>query len=274
MEMTARRTIVITGASGAMGSAAAEELSRRGYRIIMACRNLEKAEKVRGDILSRVPDACLDIEELHLDSFSSIRDFVSRIAGKEAPLYGLFNNAGVLPRRYSQTQEGFELTVGVNYLGPWLLTNSLLPLLSEDARIVNMVSVSANSAKVDREFFHKEPREFHQLRTYANTKLALIYFSIALARKSGLKVNMADPGIVDTDMIRLGRWFDPLTDVIFRPFCNSPKKGATPAVNALCSECSMQLFSGKGHRDVPDRFLGREGEIEWLWNETKSVLDF
>ena len=60
-----------------MGSAATEEMARRGYRVIMACRNLEKAGRVRAGILSRVPGARLDIEELHLDSFASIRDFGS-----------------------------------------------------------------------------------------------------------------------------------------------------------------------------------------------------
>ena len=85
---------------------------------------------------------------------------------------------------------------------------------------------------MDRDFFEKGEKDFHQLRTYADTKLALIYFSIAMAQKSGRRVNMADPGIVDTEMIRLGRWFDPLTDIFFRPFCNSPARGARPAVNA------------------------------------------
>lgn len=252
-----------------MGSAATEEMARRGYRVIMACRNLEKAGRVRAGILSRVPGARLDIEELHLDSFASIRDFASRMS-KEAPLDALFNNAGVLPRHYSLTSEGYEQTLGVNYMGPWLLSSLILPLLGEDAGIVNMVSISAKAARLDRNFFDKGERDFHQLRTYADTKLALIYFSIALAQKGGCRVNMADPGIVDTDMIRLGRWFDPLTDIFFRPFCNSPHKGAMPAVNALCSGCNMQIFSGKGHRDIPPELMEHSGDIEWLWNETLS----
>lgn len=250
-----------------MGSAATEEMARRGYRVIMACRNPEKAAAVRSGILKKVPDARLDIEELHLDSFASIRAFAARMQD-EAPLDGLFNNAGVLPRRYSLTVEGYEQTLGVNYLGPWLLSNLMLPLLGENAGIVNMVSISAKAAKLGRDFFDKGEKDFHQLRTYAGTKLALMYFSIALAQKSGRRVNMSDPGIVDTDMIRLGRWFDPLTDIFFRPFCNSPTRGARPAVNALCSDCDMQIFSGNGHRDVPRELLDRGTDIEWLWEET------
>ena len=63
-------------------------------------------------------------------------------------------------------------------------------------------------------------------------------------------------------------WFDPLTDIFFRPFCNSPARGARPAVNALCSDCDMQIFSGNGHRDVPHELLDRGTDIEWLWEET------
>lgn len=268
MEGLQRRSIVITGASGGMGSAATEEMARRGYRVIMACRSPEKAAAVRSRILAAVPDAQLDIEELHLDSFASIRDFAGRMR-KEAPLNGLFNNAGVLPRHYSLTADGYERTLGVNYLGPWLLSSLMLPLLAEDAGIVNMVSVSAKAISLDRDLFEKGEKDFHQLRTYARTKLSLIYFSIALAQKSGRRVNMADPGIVDTDMIRLDRWFDPLTDIFFRPFCNSPARGARPAVNALCSDACMQIFSGAGHRDVPGKLLERRDDIEWLWDETE-----
>lgn len=272
MEGPRRKSVIITGSSGGMGSAATEEMARRGWRVIMACRNLEKADAVRRRILGAVPSAQLEIQELHLDSFASIRDFAARMR-KEAPLDALFNNAGTLPRRYSRTVEGFEQTLGVNYLGPWLLTRLMLPSLGDDAGIVNMVSISAKAAAVDRDFFEKGEKDFHQLRTYADTKLALIYFSIALAKKSGRRVNMADPGIVDTEMIRLGRWFDPLTDIFFRPFCNSPARGARPAVNALCSDCNMQLFSGNGRRDIPQRLLDRREDMEWLWNETAARLE-
>lgn len=266
-----QRSIIITGASGGMGSAATMEMARRGYRIIMACRNLEKAEAVRGRIMSAVPSARLQIEELHLDSFSSILDFTERMK-EEAPIDGLFNNAGVLPRHYSLTVEGYELTLGTNYLGPWLLSNKLIPLMKEDAQVVNMISISAKAATLGRDFFCQGEKDFRQLRTYAETKLALIFFSIALAKKKSIRVNMADPGIVNTEMIRLDRWFDPLTDIFFRPFCNSPSRGARPAVNALCSMENMQIYSGKGHRDIPDSLISRKDDIEWLWNETCAKL--
>lgn len=271
MEGLQRKSIIITGASGGMGSAATMEMARRGYRIIMACRNLEKAESVRRRILSEIPGALLQIEELHLDSISSITSFAGRMRD-EAPIDGLFNNAGVLPRQYSETADGYELTVGTNYIGPWLLSNLLIPLFGKNGSIVNMISISAKATSLGRDFFHRGEKDFHQLRTYAETKLALMFFSITLARKKGVRVNMADPGIVDTQMIRLGRWFDPLTDIFFRPFCNSPSRGARPAVNALCSNENLQIFRGNRHHDVPEALLSRTEDMEWLWNETSERL--
>lgn len=272
MEGLQRKSIIITGASGGMGSAATMEMARRGYRIIMACRYLEKAEAVRRRILSEVPGALLQIEELHLDSLSSVAGFAGRMKD-EAPIDGLFNNAGVLPRRYSETEDGYELTVGTNYIGPWLLSNLIIPLLGENGSIVNMISISAKAAALGRDFFCRGEKDFHQLRTYAETKLALIFFSVALAQKKGVRVNMADPGIVNTDMIRLGRWFDPLTDVFFRPFCNSPSRGARPAINALSSNGNMKIFSGNRQSDIPESVLSRKDDIDWLWNETASRLE-
>ena len=110
---------MITGASGSMGSAATKMLAAKGFKIIMACRNLSKAASVRDIILHDVPEAELELAELRLDSFASIRDFASSLDGRA--LYGLFNNAGVMPKDYSLTEDGFEQTIAVNYLGPFLL---------------------------------------------------------------------------------------------------------------------------------------------------------
>jgi NAD(P)-dependent dehydrogenase (short-subunit alcohol dehydrogenase family) len=262
--------IVITGASGGMGSAAAEALVRRGYPVTMACRNLAKASAVRDAISSSVPGADIEIREIHLDSAASIREFAEGF--RDVPVLGLFNNAGVLPRRFNMTEDGFEQTLAVNYLGPYLLTRLMMPSLMDGGKVVNTVSISCYSVRFDRNLFLKGRDDFHQIRTYALTKLALVYFSVALSQRCSLKVNMSDPGIVDSDMIRLGRWFDPLTDVIFRPFCNSVEKGAGPAVRALCSEERARLFTCRGSRLFPDELFGCQEDIYWLWKETERRL--
>lgn len=262
---------IVTGASGAMGSEAVKALAGKGVPVIMACRNLEKAEVVRQRILSENPEANLRIEEIHLDSRKSIMDFIDRI--KDENITGLFNNAGTMERHFSVTEDGFERTLAVNYVGPYLLTMSLIPYLKAGAHIVNMVSLSCEVAQFDRDIFTPDKRKFSQLGSYSTSKLALLFFSIDLARQHPeLKVNMSDPGIVDSEMIRLHRWFDPLTDVLFRPFCNSPRKGVAPAVRAMSSEESGKLFVGDKCKTVRPKYLERTEEIEWLREKSTGLF--
>ena len=263
--------IIITGASGGMGSAATRALAAKGIPVTMACRNLQKAEEVRTEILRDIPSADLKIKELHLDSFRSIRTFADSIVDGQTA--GLFNNAGTMPRRFSLSEDGYELTLAVNYLGPWLLTRLLMPKMARDSAIVNMVSISSANARIRSDFPHEQASEFSQIGSYAESKLALMYFTIGLASRCTMRVSAADPGIVDTGIIRLDRWFDPLTDLIFRPFCNSPAKGAAPAVRALLSPRGGMLFSVRGDRDFPSRYTRRADDIKRIWDITERELE-
>ena len=138
--------IIVTGATGAMGAAAVEALAAQGKPVLMACRNLKKAEAVRSQILGRIPEADLQIRELDLASLASVRTFAEGIG--EGSISGIFHNAGVISKGYGLTQDGIENTVSVNYLGPWLLTSLLLPKLPADARIVYMVSLTCRFARL------------------------------------------------------------------------------------------------------------------------------
>lgn len=265
--------IIITGASGSVGAAVSEELVRRGEAVIMACRNTEKAAAVRRDILTRVPEAKLEIEELKLDSFASIRAFAARM--QERQIQALFNNAGTISRRFRLCEDGFEESLTVNYLGPYLLTRLLLPQMGPQGRVVNMVSLTCNLVKMDPKLFERSEKDFSQLGSYALSKLALMLFSLELsARESGVKVNMADPGIVDSNMISLGRWFDPLADLLFRPFCKSPKQAAIPAVNAILSDDNTKVFKGNGYGEVSRRSSSDTELSSWLWEKTEKILHF
>ena len=135
-----------------------------------------------------------------------------------------------------------------------------------------MVSVSSYSAHIRSGFPHKDADGFRQLSAYAESKLALMYFTIELAARCTQRVNAADPGIVDTEIIRLDRWFDPLTDLLFRPFCKSPERGAAPAVAALLAGERGKLFSGKGFRDFPEKFTREQAAIQGVWDSVEGEL--
>ena len=268
MEEIIPGSIIVTGASGSMGKAAVKALAAKGRSVIMACRNLEKGEAARREIMAQVPGAALRLLPLDLGSMRSVREFAAAVAGS-APS-GLLNNAGVMPNRYSLTEDGLEQTVAVNYVGPYLLTRLLLDSLAPDAGIVNVISLTAKYAHIDEDLLQKGPEDFHQLRTYATSKLALILFSIELAKRCPFRVNMSDPGIVASDMIDLGRWFDPLADALFKPFCKRPEQGIAPALSALESPHTMRIFKRNKCLEVQERFL--EHPLSGLlWEKTAQI---
>lgn len=268
MEMKER--IIVTGATGGMGSAAVEALASQGKGVIMACRNQARAEVVRGNVLSHHPKADISIKELDLASTLSVRRFAESIV--PGTVTGLFNNAGTISRNYSLTPDGLENTFAVNYFSPWLLTCLLAGKLPKGGHIVNMVSITCRFANISAEGLRPAEKDFRQLRTYAASKRALLSFTMEFARRNPqLVVNMADPGVVATGIINLGHWYDPISNVIFKPFCKRPEEGVKPALRAIASETGNRYFVGSGSREIPNRYLTPELD-KLLWNETEKIL--
>ena len=250
-------TILITGATGAIGSAALRQLQTRGYHVIGT---------------SRRPDTG-DLWSLDLSSPDSIEAFARRLTREGVRLDGLLNNAGTMQRNYGITHEGFEQVLATNYLGTYALTRRLMPLMNPGARVVCTVSLTCHIAHVDRTLFDTSLRTYRQLGAYADSKMAVMLFAEELHRRYGdrLRVNVTDPGVVDSRMLHMNRWYDPLADRLFRPLCKNPEQGALPAVNAVTADCAGQLFRGGRHRDIPRRW--RQPELaRWLWDETERRL--
>lgn len=270
-------SVIITGASGSMGRCACEMMARKGFSVILACRNLSKGEEAKSAIVKVFPEGeeLLSVKKLDVGSPLSVRNFAEEIESEGKNITALFNNAGVISRDYHLSETGYEQTMSVNYIGPVLLTESLLPLIHDGAKVVNMVSLMCNVAPFDKNtLFSPAPEKFNRLRLYASSKLALMLYSIGLSRRldGRIKVNVADPGVVNSNMLRFGKWFDPLTDAFFRPFCKSPSKGVLPAVEALCSDQNLKFFRGRSVRDIPHKFLSRTEDIEWLMKKTDTII--
>jgi len=270
-----KKLYIVTGASGSVGSVAVREIAARGYTVIMACRNLVKGETVRQSILRQCPDAELMLMELKLDSFASVEAFAQKVKElvPEYELCGLFNNAGIINRDFKLTSDGFENTLQVNYLSPFLLNCLLLDSIAHGGNIVNMVSLTCRFGKLDKDIFNRPKKAFSQLGTYSDTKLALLLGSIALGRKVAgrIHVNVSDPGVVNSNMISMGRWFDPLADILVRPIISSPEKGAAPALRAAFSQENLYYFVGNSDHPIKDRYLNHP-MLDWLWENTYSHL--
>ena len=266
--------IIVTGASGSMGKAACRALALKGERVIMACRSVEKAEKVRKEILAEegLEDASLEIKPLDLCSFASVREFASALG--ETKVKALFNNAGTMPRSFGLTADGYERACQVNFLSPLLLSSLLKGNLTPEAQIVNMVSLTCRLVGTDTLLTERGEKDYGQLSTYAKTKRALLLCGLEFSARSGIRVNFSDPGIVNSSMISLDRWFDPLADVLFRPFCKSPEKGVQSALLALNYEGSGKLFTSSGMKELPSCYYKDKAKAELLLSKAAECAGF
>ncbi|MCC8188477.1 MAG: SDR family NAD(P)-dependent oxidoreductase [Bacteroides sp.] len=277
-----RKIAVVTGATGGIGMEITRALLKEEFRVIMACRNREKAEQKRKELLrgSDLPEERIEVMHLDLFSLSGVAAFADRLLQREEKLDVLMNNAGTISTCYSQTQEGLEHTVGVNYVAPYLLTRKLLPLMAPGSRIVNMISCTYVIGKLTfPDFFTRGRRGmFRRLLVYSNTKLALLLFTLSLSdklRERNVSVNAVDPGIVSTDMITMQKWFDPLADIFFRPLIRTPYQGAATAIDVLLNEQWKDTTGTLFVSDKPGKLSGnylRHARIQELWEKTEEIV--
>lgn len=270
--------IIVTGATGSIGLAAVKSLLSKDLPVIMACRNIRKADTQRDSLIKEFPHSEIDVLELDLNSLASIRTFVEEIKNQGFKVDKLLNNAGIICRDFTVNDDGFETTLAVNYLAPLYLSKLIIPLMDDGFNIVNTVSVTRGVSKLDEHFFDLDKKRYSQLGTYGKAKYALFLSSLTLSEtiKNG-SVNLTDPGVVNSNMISMHRWFDPLADVLFRPFCKSPEKGAMPAVNALLYKSTdlvqknVKLFSGNKSKLISQKHYDNPMR-KWLWEETEMQL--
>lgn len=264
--------VIITGATGAIGTAVARSLASRHCDLILACRNVEKGEALRASLLSQHDDIDVKVSYLDLSSLKSVADFVKMMERDSVRPNALLNNAGIMCRDFSLTGDGLETTIGVNYVATFLLTRRMIPLMADNFNIVNTVSLTRYIASVDDSLFDFNPNKYSQLRDYGNSKYALLLFTLKLSEMLDKGyVNMTDPGVVDSGMIKMDRWFDPLADVLFRPFCKKPENGAVPACNALFSNGRGLLYHGDKSSMLSDKYRKHPFK-DVLWEMTEKLL--
>ena len=113
---------IVTGASGSIGAALTEGLAAQGYSVVMACRNLKKAEPIRQQIMERSGNDRIVLQELDLASLSSIKNFITELRQVAMPVSRLLNNAGVMNGTFRLSVDGLEEDTAVNYVAPYAFT--------------------------------------------------------------------------------------------------------------------------------------------------------
>lgn len=263
-----------------MGMEITRAVATVGYQVIMACRDPQAAEPKRQLLMRETGNPRIETAPIDLASLASVAAFAEHLLKRGEPLALLMNNAGTMETERRITEDGLERTVSVNYVGPYLLTRKLLPLMGEGSRIVNMVSCTYAIGHLDFPDFFLRGRKggFWRIPIYSNTKLALTLFTIDLASRvkhKGIVVNAADPGIVSTNIITMHMWFDPLTDILFRPFIRTPRKGAATAVGLLLDEDAGKrtgtLNASCRPKSLSEKYT-RHVQMEELWERTESIV--
>ena len=209
------KTIIITGANSGLGfEVAGKAAKNKDYKVILACRNMEKAEKAKEKIIDETGNDNIITMQLDTSSLASVRAFSEKIASEGETVDALVNNAGITAMGNSgTTEEGFELVFATNYLGHFLLIQSLLPHMAEDGRIINVSSDMHNPPGGGMSWPGVEaiahPAEDDR-RKYSYSKLCMIYLTHELARRlkeegRQITVNSFNPGFMaDTNFSKGG----------------------------------------------------------------------
>jgi len=231
---------IVTGANTGLGFETAIELARKRIKIVMACRNIEKAEMAKEEILKQVPNALLDIMKIDLSDLKSVRKFANTFLEKYDSLDLLINNAGVMMPPYQQTKDGLELQMAANYFGHFLLTGLLIETITktENSRIISLSSIAHKNAFINFKDMQSE-QKYSKFGAYGQSKLACLIFSKELQRRleANNKINSisvaAHPGASNTE---LARHLPKLASLLLTPFLllvtHSPKNAAKPTILA------------------------------------------
>lgn len=251
-------TAVVTGANSGIGYEVTRAFAQKGAHVVMACRNLKKADTAATHILNEVPDASLEIMRIDLSDLSSVKDFADEFSERHQLLHILCNNAGIMFAPYIKTADGFELHLGINHLGHFALTGLLLNrlLATEKARIVTMSSFGHRLGDMGFDDLNWE-KSYSRISAYCRSKLANLLFTYELQRRleavKSMVISVAShPGWTATNLQSTGLQMGGgiLLRFVFKIgnplFAQSAAMGALPMLYAATAEVAGGDYIGPG----------------------------
>jgi retinol dehydrogenase 12 len=269
------RVVLITGANTGIGQVTALELARAGAHVIAACRSASKSEPVMAAIRAESGNPKVELVELDLGDFASVRACAAAFLSRGLPLHLLINNAGIAGSR-GLTKSGFELAFGVNHMGHFLLTQLLLERIqkSAPARIVTVASrAHYRAAGIDFAAQRERTRSRTAVAEYGVSKLANVLFSAELARRlqgSGVTTYSLHPGVVASDIWRSipqpFRFFAKLGMI-------TPEQGAQTTLHcATSAQCANEtgLYYDKQAVRAPSKLASDPELARRLWTQSEA----
>jgi retinol dehydrogenase 12 len=267
-------TFLVTGANTGIGRATAHELARRGGEVVLACRSEDKARPVIDDIVRSTGNDAVRFLGLDLADLESVRRAAAAVIARDEPLHVLVNNAGVAGQR-GQTEQGFELTFGVNHLGHFLLTTLLLDLLraSGPARVVTVSSDAHYSAKgIDWDALQRPTETTTGIREYGVSKLANVLFSQELARRvpsAEVCTYALHPGVIASEIWR--RIPRPVR-IVTNLFMKSVEEGAATSLHCATAP-ELAGVSGRFYSEAREKDASQLATPEMaaeLWERSEA----
>jgi NAD(P)-dependent dehydrogenase (short-subunit alcohol dehydrogenase family) len=256
------RTALVTGGNAGLGLRTATVLAEHGAQVILGCRNPERAAQAARRIAEASPSpsgaAAPSTVRLDLASQSAVRAAAEEIRTRFPRLDLLVNNAGVMEVPLERTEDGFELTLATNHLGPFALTGLLLDRFAPGARIVTVSSLAHQQGVVDFDDLQSELR-YDRAKAYSQSKLANLLFTYELDRRlraagAPLSALACHPGIVDTELFahqsRSTRLLlSPSMRVINFWAVQNVRMGALPALRAATDPSAQggEYYGPRGH---------------------------
>jgi retinol dehydrogenase-12 len=275
----AEKVAVVTGASAGIGLHTALGLARAGMRVVMIGRHSRRTEAARRQVTDQVPGALVETALADFSTLDEVRTLAADILARHDRLDVLVNNAGLISPRYAVSAEGYELTVAVNHLAPFLLTNLLLERLkaSAPARVVTVASQAHHDARLDLAAM-THPPGWTPLSAYGRSKLANILFTRALAARldpAMVTVCCLHPGVIATHIGDRAGSVAGLGWRLVKTFLPGPDKGARTSI-FLATTADPTPFHGAyiiGEAIVEPDAAARDDRVATaLWEESARLV--
>jgi NAD(P)-dependent dehydrogenase (short-subunit alcohol dehydrogenase family) len=273
------RVAIVTGATGGIGLYTARGLARRGMRVVLVGRDPARAERARRFVAERSGSDRIEMALADFASLAAVRRLAEMLLARHQRIDVLVNNAGLISPRFQRSADGYELTIAVNHLAPFLLTNLLLDRLrqSAPARIVTVASQAHHGARLDIAEWTRPP-DWTPLSAYGRSKLCNVLFTRALARRLDAKEVTAaclHPGVVATAIGNRAGGLAGFGWRLVKPFLTGPEQGAATSL-FLATVADPTPFHGAyvvGERIVePDRAARDDRLGEELWSESARLV--
>lgn len=281
------RVAVVTGATSGTGFEAARILAARRATVVLACRNLPKAEAAARQIQALHPGARVEVQALDLASLASVRTAATQLLDRFDRLDLLLNNAGGMVPPYGKTEDGFELQIGTNHFGPFALTGLLLErlLATPGSRVVTMSSGAHRMGRIDADDLHFDGG-YRAWAAYGQSKLANLLFAYELQHRleaagSTMRSVAAHPGWARTELQRHAGWIRWLRAVGLEALVSQDAFGGAQPLLRAATDASVtggEYFGPSGFQEmkgapvrVRSNALSQDRGLQrWLWRHSEQ----